>query len=210
MADHFAVILLTPTHDNFCDAVRQRFSVIEVRSKCRSRRLQALHIFPHTEGGYVSHIAIVSGRRVERQFVQRACRGNAAAITVAYRGLAGALKAKLAQNIARRGVVGEVHVFGGAAMALAFHSRLATRDVDAIFAVGMHGDFLAVHVGGINQSLDFVIEHLPPQACADSAVDTAGGGDFDDVNATPDLHTYRLPATFNAIAEILLMHAVMQ
>lgn len=40
----------------------------------------------------------------------------------------------LAEECAKRGVVGEVHVFGGAAMVLAFHSRLATRDVDAIFA----------------------------------------------------------------------------
>ena len=40
----------------------------------------------------------------------------------------------LAEQCAKRGVVGEVHVFGGAAMVLAFHSRLATRDVDAIFA----------------------------------------------------------------------------
>ena len=40
----------------------------------------------------------------------------------------------LAEECAKRGVVGEVHVFVGAAMVLAFHSRLATRDVDAIFA----------------------------------------------------------------------------
>ena len=40
----------------------------------------------------------------------------------------------LAEQCAKRGVVGEVHVFGGAAMVLAFLSRLATRDVDAIFA----------------------------------------------------------------------------
>jgi len=40
----------------------------------------------------------------------------------------------LADRLARRGVVGEVHVFGGAAMVLAFDSRAATRDVDALFA----------------------------------------------------------------------------
>jgi len=40
----------------------------------------------------------------------------------------------LAEECAKRGVVGKVHVFGGAAMVLAFHSRLATSDVDAIFA----------------------------------------------------------------------------
>jgi hypothetical protein len=40
----------------------------------------------------------------------------------------------LARRLKRRGVVGEVHVFGGAAMVLAFNSRQATRDVDAVFA----------------------------------------------------------------------------
>lgn len=39
----------------------------------------------------------------------------------------------LALKLARRGVVGEVHVFGGAAMVLVFDGRAATRDVDALF-----------------------------------------------------------------------------
>lgn len=39
----------------------------------------------------------------------------------------------LAAKLARRGVVGEVHVFGGAAMVLVFDARAATRDVDAVF-----------------------------------------------------------------------------
>lgn len=39
----------------------------------------------------------------------------------------------LAAKLAQRRVVGEVHVFGGAAMVLAFDSRAATRDVDALF-----------------------------------------------------------------------------
>lgn len=39
----------------------------------------------------------------------------------------------LATKLGRRGVVGELHVFGGAAMVLAFDSRAATRDVDALF-----------------------------------------------------------------------------
>ena len=105
----------TPTHNNyngrnynFCDARRRTFSVIEVRFKCLSRRLQAFHIFAHTEGTRASHIRVVTGRHIERPFVQRARRCNPAAIAVALRGLAGAVKAKFAQNIARRGVVGEV------------------------------------------------------------------------------------------------------
>lgn len=40
----------------------------------------------------------------------------------------------LAMRLKQRGVVGEIHIFGGAAMVLAFNSREATRDVDAVFA----------------------------------------------------------------------------
>lgn len=44
----------------------------------------------------------------------------------------------LAEKLRRRGVVGEIHVFGGAAMVLAFDSRAAPRDVDALFAPDGH------------------------------------------------------------------------
>lgn len=44
----------------------------------------------------------------------------------------------LAEQLGRRSVVGEVHVFGGAAMVLAFDARAATRDVDALFAPDGH------------------------------------------------------------------------
>jgi hypothetical protein len=40
---------------------------------------------------------------------------------------------RLGDRLARRGVVADVYVFGGAAMALAYDSRRATRDVDALF-----------------------------------------------------------------------------
>ena len=39
----------------------------------------------------------------------------------------------LGERLAKRGVVADVYVFGGAAMALAYDSRRATRDVDALF-----------------------------------------------------------------------------
>lgn len=39
----------------------------------------------------------------------------------------------LAAKLARRGIVGELHVFGGAAMVLVYDERAATRDVDALF-----------------------------------------------------------------------------
>ena len=40
----------------------------------------------------------------------------------------------LGARLERRGVTGEVLVFGGAAMILAFNARAATRDIDAVFA----------------------------------------------------------------------------
>lgn len=39
----------------------------------------------------------------------------------------------LAAKLSTRRVVGELHVFGGAAMVLVFDARVATRDVDALF-----------------------------------------------------------------------------
>ncbi len=39
----------------------------------------------------------------------------------------------LARALERRGVVGEMYVVGGAAIALAFDERRATRDIDAVF-----------------------------------------------------------------------------
>src|SRR4051794_5407740 len=40
---------------------------------------------------------------------------------------------RLGDRLCRRGVTADVYVFGGAAMALAYDSRRATRDVDALF-----------------------------------------------------------------------------
>jgi predicted nucleotidyltransferase len=39
----------------------------------------------------------------------------------------------LGDRLARRGVVAKVYVVGGAAMALAYNTRRATRDIDAVF-----------------------------------------------------------------------------
>ena len=41
---------------------------------------------------------------------------------------------RMAAILEARGVVGEIAIFGGAAMVLAFHARQTTKDVDAIFA----------------------------------------------------------------------------
>lgn len=40
---------------------------------------------------------------------------------------------QLGERLQRRGVVGDVYVIGGAAMALAYDARRATRDIDAVF-----------------------------------------------------------------------------
>ncbi|SCG44595.1 hypothetical protein [Micromonospora humi] len=47
------------------------------------------------------------------------------AIEVAFR--------RLGDRLARRGVVADLHIFGGAAMALAYDARRATRDINAVF-----------------------------------------------------------------------------
>ena len=41
---------------------------------------------------------------------------------------------RLGDRLAKRGVVADIYVFGGAAMALAYDSRRSTRDVDALFS----------------------------------------------------------------------------
>ncbi|HEX5292981.1 MAG TPA: DUF6036 family nucleotidyltransferase [Streptosporangiaceae bacterium] len=52
----------------------------------------------------------------------------------------------LGDRLAMRGVVADLYVFGGAAMALAYDSRRATRDVDALFKPHgvVHEEALAV------------------------------------------------------------------
>jgi hypothetical protein len=53
---------------------------------------------------------------------------------------------RLGDRLARRGVVADLYVIGGAAMALAYDSRRATRDVDALFEPHgiVHEEALAV------------------------------------------------------------------
>jgi hypothetical protein len=41
--------------------------------------------------------------------------------------------ARLAERLDRRGVTADLYIFGGAAIALAFDARRATRDIDALF-----------------------------------------------------------------------------
>ena len=55
---------------------------------------------------------------------------------------------RLGDRLSRRGVVADLYVFGGAAMALAYDSRRATRDVDALFKPHgiVHEEALAVAV----------------------------------------------------------------
>lgn len=53
---------------------------------------------------------------------------------------------RLAVELERDGTVGEIYVFGGAAMVLAYHARQATRDVDALFEPREKVHRAAVHV----------------------------------------------------------------
>ncbi|HET8662068.1 MAG TPA: DUF6036 family nucleotidyltransferase [Micromonosporaceae bacterium] len=48
---------------------------------------------------------------------------------------------RLGERLASRGVVADLYVFGGAAMAVAYDARRATRDIDALFVP--HGVVLA-------------------------------------------------------------------
>jgi mannitol/fructose-specific phosphotransferase system IIA component len=40
---------------------------------------------------------------------------------------------RLGERLARRGVVADLYIFGGAAMALAYDARRSTRHIDAVF-----------------------------------------------------------------------------
>lgn len=40
---------------------------------------------------------------------------------------------RLGDRLARRGVIADLYIFGGAAMALAYDARRSTRDIDAVF-----------------------------------------------------------------------------
>ena len=40
---------------------------------------------------------------------------------------------RLSERLARRGVVADIYVIGGAAMTLAYDARRSTRDIDAVF-----------------------------------------------------------------------------
>lgn len=45
-----------------------------------------------------------------------------------------ALVQRLSERLVQRGLIGEISLYGGAVMVLAHRSRLATKDVDAVFA----------------------------------------------------------------------------
>jgi hypothetical protein len=48
---------------------------------------------------------------------------------------------RLGDRLARRGVVADLYVFGGAAMALAYDARRSTRHIDAVFQPAHAGTF---------------------------------------------------------------------
>jgi hypothetical protein len=79
---------------------------------------------------------------------------------------------RLGDRLARRGVIADVYVFGGAAMALAYDARRATRDIDAVFKP--HGVVLE-EARGVADELGLPHWWLNEQASAY----VAPGGDAD-------------------------------
>lgn len=67
----------------------------------------------------------------------------------------------LAAELERRGVSAEMYIVGGAAIALAFDERRATRDIDAVFepkatvyeAAGVVGESLGLPAGWLNDAV---------------------------------------------------------
>lgn len=86
-------------------------------------------------------------------------------------GIVAALSA-LGAELDRRGVVGEMYVVGGAAIALAFDARRSTRDVDAVFepklaiyqAAADVGDRLGLPVGWLNDAVKGFLPGTDPAA----------------------------------------------
>jgi len=99
---------------------------------------------------------------------------------------------RLGDRLVRRGVVADIYIFGGAAMALAYDARRATRAIDAVFQphgvvqdeawavadeIGLPRWWLKeqasayVAPGGIwrpracSTILDFAWQRLPPSTC---------------------------------------------
>ncbi|MBV9142358.1 MAG: hypothetical protein JO115_15840 [Pseudonocardiales bacterium] len=70
---------------------------------------------------------------------------------------------RLGDRLARRGVVADLYVFGGAAMALAYDARRATRDIDAVFQP--HGVVLSTIEDALALCAEvFPDEEVPPRA----------------------------------------------
>jgi hypothetical protein len=55
---------------------------------------------------------------------------------------------RLGERLQRRGVVGDVYVIGGAAIALAYDARRATRDIDAVVLLTHLRASSGCHSGG--------------------------------------------------------------
>jgi len=78
----------------------------------------------------------------------------------------------LAAELERRGVSAEMYVVGGAAIALAFDERRATRDIDAVFepksavyeAAAVVGEELGLPAGWLNDAVKGFLEGEDPAA----------------------------------------------
>ena len=84
------------------------------------------------------------------------------------------------------------------------------RGVDAVVAMRMYGNFLAIKMRSVDQGLDLIIEYLTTQARPDTTVHAARRRDFDDVDTASDLFAHRLTAAFHTITQILLTNTAMK
>ncbi|MNY14894.1 hypothetical protein D3C86_1480830 [compost metagenome] len=65
-------------------------------------------------------------------------------------------------------------------------------------------------MGRVDQGLGLVLEHLGAEPRADAAVDPAGGGDLDQVDAATDLQPHGLAAAVHAVADVVVGHVLAQ
>jgi hypothetical protein len=69
----------------------------------------------------------------------------------------------------------------------------------------VHRDLLAVQMRGVDHRAHFIVEGLATESQANAAVDAAGGGDLDHVDATRHLLPHRAPTGLDAVAEIAIV-----
>ncbi len=80
------------------------------------------------------------------------------------------------------------------------------RQVDAVAAMCMHGNFLAVQMRGLDDRARLVGEHLLAEPGADATVDATGSCELDDIDAARNLVAHRATAVVGAVAHRRIRH----